>query len=50
MLLMFKDNEVQENCPCPLKTQHLLEDFHHQLKTRCGGDSADDIYLFFSFH
>uniref|UniRef100_A0A3B3HPU3 Ryanodine receptor 2 n=1 Tax=Oryzias latipes TaxID=8090 RepID=A0A3B3HPU3_ORYLA len=39
MLLMFKDDELQENCPCPLETQHLLKDFHHQLKTHCGGNS-----------
>lgn len=50
MLLMFKDDELQENCPCPLETQHLLKDFHHQLKTHCGGNSADCIYLnFFVF-
>uniref|UniRef100_A0A3P9I4J1 Ryanodine receptor 2b (cardiac) n=1 Tax=Oryzias latipes TaxID=8090 RepID=A0A3P9I4J1_ORYLA len=27
--------QLQKNCPCPLETQHLLKDFHHQLKTHC---------------
>ncbi|XP_078788602.1 ryanodine receptor 2 isoform X2 [Oryzias latipes] len=39
MLLMFKDDELQENCPCPLETQHLLKDFHHQLKTHCATEA-----------
>ncbi|XP_041645474.1 ryanodine receptor 2 [Cheilinus undulatus] len=36
MLLNFKDDEQQENCPCPVEIQQLLHEFHHLLKTHCG--------------
>ncbi|XP_074531886.1 ryanodine receptor 2 [Halichoeres trimaculatus] len=36
MLLSFRDDEQQKNCPCPVEIQQLLQDFHHLLKTHCG--------------
>ncbi|XP_044070697.1 ryanodine receptor 2 isoform X3 [Siniperca chuatsi] len=35
MLLSFREDEQQENCPCPVEIQQLLQDFHHLLKTHC---------------
>uniref|UniRef100_A0A3Q3G5A2 Ryanodine receptor 2b (cardiac) n=1 Tax=Labrus bergylta TaxID=56723 RepID=A0A3Q3G5A2_9LABR len=36
MLLDFRHDEQQENCPCPVEIQQLLQDFHHLLNTHCG--------------
>ncbi|XP_059214929.1 ryanodine receptor 2 [Centropristis striata] len=36
MLLSFREDEQQENCPCPVEIQQLLQDFHHLLNTHCG--------------
>ncbi|XP_041866038.1 ryanodine receptor 2 isoform X2 [Melanotaenia boesemani] len=36
MLLDFRDDEQEENCPCPVEIQQLLQDFHHILNTHCG--------------
>nr|XP_043902413.1 ryanodine receptor 2-like [Solea senegalensis] len=36
MLLNFREDEQQEHCPCPVKIQQLLRDFHHLLSTHCG--------------
>ncbi|XP_034536962.1 ryanodine receptor 2 [Notolabrus celidotus] len=46
MLLSFRDDEQQENCPCPVEIQQLLQDFHHLLNTHCGieldGEAEDE--------
>ncbi|KAA8583639.1 hypothetical protein FQN60_014847 [Etheostoma spectabile] len=46
MLLSFREEEQQKNCPCPVEIQQLLQDFHHLLKTHCGieldRDSEDE--------
>ncbi|KAK5854224.1 hypothetical protein PBY51_015313 [Eleginops maclovinus] len=46
MLLNFREEEQQENCPCPEEIQQLLQDFHHLLNTHCGieldSDSEDE--------
>ncbi|KAG7228617.1 hypothetical protein INR49_013303 [Caranx melampygus] len=46
MLLSFRDDELQANCPCPEEIQQLLQDFHHLLNTHCGieldSDSEDE--------
>ncbi|XP_071336383.1 ryanodine receptor 2 isoform X3 [Trachinotus anak] len=46
MLLSFREDEQQENCPCPEEIQQLLQDFHHLLNTHCGieldSDSEDE--------
>uniref|UniRef100_A0A3P9P1U2 Ryanodine receptor 2 n=1 Tax=Poecilia reticulata TaxID=8081 RepID=A0A3P9P1U2_POERE len=36
LLLSFREDEQQENCPCPVELQQLLRDFHHLLNTHCG--------------
>ncbi|XP_061915089.1 ryanodine receptor 2-like isoform X1 [Entelurus aequoreus] len=41
MLLSFRDEDQQENCPCPMETRQLLRDFHHLLNTHCGGIELD---------
>uniref|UniRef100_A0A3B3YY67 Ryanodine receptor 2b (cardiac) n=1 Tax=Poecilia mexicana TaxID=48701 RepID=A0A3B3YY67_9TELE len=35
LLLSFREDEQQENCPCPVELQQLLHDFHHLLNTHC---------------
>ncbi|XP_039477547.1 ryanodine receptor 2 [Oreochromis aureus] len=40
MLLSFREDTQQENSPCPVEIQELLQDFHHLLKTHCGIDLA----------
>ncbi|KAM4591284.1 ryanodine receptor 2 isoform 1-T1 [Odontesthes bonariensis] len=35
MLLSFREDEQEENCPCPAEIQQLLQDFHNLLKTHC---------------
>ncbi|XP_040906318.1 ryanodine receptor 2 [Toxotes jaculatrix] len=42
MLLSFRDSEQQENCPCPLEIQQLLQEFHHLLSTHCGIELDND--------
>ncbi|KAF7669099.1 hypothetical protein LDENG_00247690 [Lucifuga dentata] len=36
MLLSFREDQQQENCPCPEEIRQLLRDFHHLLNTHCG--------------
>ncbi|XP_070696712.1 ryanodine receptor 2 [Pempheris klunzingeri] len=47
MLLSFREDEQQENCPCPVQIQQLLHDFHHLLNTHCGiemiSDTEDEV-------
>ncbi|KAM9726666.1 ryanodine receptor 2-like [Menidia menidia] len=46
MLLSFREDEPQENCPCPVEIQQLLQDFHNLLKANCvielDSESEDD--------
>uniref|UniRef100_A0A3Q3G0A9 Ryanodine receptor 2b (cardiac) n=1 Tax=Labrus bergylta TaxID=56723 RepID=A0A3Q3G0A9_9LABR len=42
MLLDFRHDEQQENCPCPVEIQQLLQDFHHLLNTHCGIETDND--------
>ncbi|XP_061600533.1 ryanodine receptor 2 isoform X1 [Cololabis saira] len=46
MLLSFRENEQEDNCPCPEEIQQLLQDFHHLLNRDCGTefdfDSEED--------
>ncbi|XP_068576132.1 ryanodine receptor 2 isoform X5 [Cebidichthys violaceus] len=42
MLLSFREDEQQENCPCPVEIQQLLQDFHHLLSTHCGIELDSD--------
>ncbi|XP_065815894.1 ryanodine receptor 2 [Labrus bergylta] len=42
MLLGFRHDEQQENCPCPVEIQQLLQDFHHLLNTHCGIETDND--------
>ncbi|KAM9364976.1 ryanodine receptor 2 [Pholidichthys leucotaenia] len=46
LLLSFREDEEQKNCPCPVEIQHLLHEFHHLLNTHCGiqldGESEDE--------
>uniref|UniRef100_A0A8C3ABS1 Ryanodine receptor 2 n=1 Tax=Cyclopterus lumpus TaxID=8103 RepID=A0A8C3ABS1_CYCLU len=42
MLLRFREKEQQENCPCPVEVQQLLQDFHHLLRTHCGIELDSD--------
>uniref|UniRef100_A0A3Q3G895 Ryanodine receptor 2b (cardiac) n=1 Tax=Labrus bergylta TaxID=56723 RepID=A0A3Q3G895_9LABR len=43
MLLDFRHDEQQENCPCPVEIQQLLQDFHHLLNTHCGWKSLKKL-------
>uniref|UniRef100_A0A087YKM4 Ryanodine receptor 2 n=1 Tax=Poecilia formosa TaxID=48698 RepID=A0A087YKM4_POEFO len=42
LLLSFREDEQQENCPCPVELQQLLHDFHHLLNTHCGTKTVPD--------
>ncbi|XP_047191096.1 ryanodine receptor 2-like isoform X3 [Scophthalmus maximus] len=42
MLLSFREDELQENCPCPMEIQQLLQDFHHLLNAHCGVELVSD--------
>ncbi|XP_015230090.1 PREDICTED: ryanodine receptor 2-like [Cyprinodon variegatus] len=42
LLLSFREDEQQENCPCPVELQQLLLDFHHLLNTHCGTEMVPD--------
>ncbi|XP_027862465.1 ryanodine receptor 2 [Xiphophorus couchianus] len=42
LLLSFREDEQQENCPCPVELQQLLRDFHHLLNTHCGTETVPD--------
>ncbi|XP_028459753.1 LOW QUALITY PROTEIN: ryanodine receptor 2 [Perca flavescens] len=42
MLLSFREEEQQKNCPCPVEIQQLLQDFHHLLNTHCGIELNSD--------
>lgn len=43
ILLSFREGEQEENCPCPVEIQQLLQDFHQLLSTHCGWNA---IYLY----
>ncbi|XP_051816036.1 ryanodine receptor 2 [Acanthochromis polyacanthus] len=42
MLLSFREDEQQDDCPCPVEIQELLLDFHHLLNTHCGFELDSD--------
>ncbi|XP_071061794.1 ryanodine receptor 2 isoform X1 [Pseudochaenichthys georgianus] len=42
ILLNFREEEQQENCPCPEEIQQLLQDFHHLLNTHSGIELDSD--------
>ncbi|XP_051233720.1 ryanodine receptor 2 [Dicentrarchus labrax] len=42
MLLSFREDEQQENCPCPMEIQQLLQHFHHLLNTHSGIELDSD--------
>ncbi|XP_071766090.2 ryanodine receptor 2-like [Centroberyx gerrardi] len=42
MLLSFREDQQQENCPCPEEIRPLLLDFHHLLNTHCGIELDSD--------
>ncbi|KAM4729154.1 ryanodine receptor 2-like [Anableps anableps] len=42
LLLSFREDEQQENSPCPVELQQLLQDFHHLLNTHCGTETVPD--------
>uniref|UniRef100_A0A3Q3K423 Ryanodine receptor 2b (cardiac) n=1 Tax=Monopterus albus TaxID=43700 RepID=A0A3Q3K423_MONAL len=53
MLLSFREEKQQENCPCPVEIQQQLRDFHRLLKAHCGSNTACGasflcFYLYFS--
>ncbi|XP_053730272.1 ryanodine receptor 2 [Synchiropus splendidus] len=43
MLLNFRENELQESCPCPPEIQQQLRDFHQQLSSHCGIELDTDL-------
>uniref|UniRef100_A0A3Q3MUI7 Ryanodine receptor 2b (cardiac) n=1 Tax=Mastacembelus armatus TaxID=205130 RepID=A0A3Q3MUI7_9TELE len=43
MLLSFREEKQQENCPCPVEIQQLLQDFHHLLNKHCGTELDSDF-------
>uniref|UniRef100_M3ZNQ9 Ryanodine receptor 2-like n=1 Tax=Xiphophorus maculatus TaxID=8083 RepID=M3ZNQ9_XIPMA len=49
LLLSFREDEQQENCPCPVELQQLLRDFHHLLNTHCGTDIAHLSHIKFFY-
>lgn len=48
MLLSFREDELQENCPCPMEIQQLLQDFHHLLNAHCGWNTVY-LWVFYYF-
>ncbi|KAM4598949.1 ryanodine receptor 2 [Fundulus diaphanus] len=42
LLLSFREDEQQADCPCPVELQQLLQDFHHLLNTHCGTEMVPD--------
>ncbi|KAM3863107.1 ryanodine receptor 2-like [Diretmus argenteus] len=42
MLLSFREDQQQDNCPCPEEIRQPLLDFHHLLFTHCGRNIVCD--------
>uniref|UniRef100_A0A3P8S6G8 Ryanodine receptor 2 n=1 Tax=Amphiprion percula TaxID=161767 RepID=A0A3P8S6G8_AMPPE len=50
MLLSFREDAQQDNCPCPVEIQELLLDFHHLLNTHCDKKRSCRVPLLYLYH
>uniref|UniRef100_A0AAQ5XBZ1 Ryanodine receptor 2b (cardiac) n=1 Tax=Amphiprion ocellaris TaxID=80972 RepID=A0AAQ5XBZ1_AMPOC len=50
MLLSFREDAQQDNCPCPVEIQELLLDYHHLLNTHCDKKRSCRVPLLYLYH